>query len=102
MLSLHPPGHNSVPSTMWRSEHKPPRPCPSSSACYCCVTMPLQGLMLSMPLLTVAGKGEGYFVHPIPLWRRRWMVVMFSLTASLLFSDQNLLSPNVSVTGLVL
>ena len=39
--------------------------------------------------------------HPIPASKRRWMVVLFAITAALLFADQNLLAPNVSDTALI-
>jgi hypothetical protein len=35
------------------------------------------------------------YKHPFSLGQRRYMVVLFCLTASLLYADQNLLAPNV-------
>ena len=35
--------------------------------------------------------------HPIPRVQRYYMVVIFTLTASLLFADQNLLAPNLTM-----
>ena len=35
-------------------------------------------------------------MHPIPLPQRLYMVFIFTLTASLLYADQNLLAPNLT------
>ena len=34
--------------------------------------------------------------HPIPTWQRYYMVAIFTLTASLLYADQNLMAPNLT------
>lgn len=34
--------------------------------------------------------------HPIPRLKRYYMVAIFTLTASLLYADQNLMAPNLT------
>lgn len=43
---------------------------------------------------------EPEFHHPFSKWQRRYITFMFTLQASLLFADQNLLAPNVSAAEL--
>ncbi|KAL6755542.1 major facilitator superfamily domain-containing protein [Haematococcus lacustris] len=47
-------------------------------------------------LLEGAPAAQESFTHPIPVWRRRYMVCIFTLMATLLFADQNLLAPNLT------
>ncbi|CAL5223333.1 g5832 [Coccomyxa viridis] len=59
-------------------------------------------LLLPQGPLSAAGSGELGIVSPrsghrIPSLQRYYMVTIFTLTASLLYADQNLMAPNLSI-----
>ena len=63
-----------------------------------CLPLPVTLLMLSCDVLTsplhAVSPRSG---HRIPTLQRYYMVMIFTLTASLLYADQNLMAPNLSI-----
>ncbi|KAG1670543.1 hypothetical protein FOA52_015408 [Chlamydomonas sp. UWO 241] len=43
--------------------------------------------------------GSGSFRHPFGIWKRRYITGVFTLLGALLFMDQNLLAPNLSMAA---
>ncbi|KAK9832459.1 hypothetical protein WJX74_010797 [Apatococcus lobatus] len=55
-----------------------------------------QSLLAGRATLSVEDAKPAKYKHPIPPFERYYMVFIFSLTATLLSADQNLLAPNLS------